>query len=59
MASSKCERVRFGDGKRGENSVVEMQRGMCACDCSEGSGGGVDWRVWVARDGIEEGLNGH
>lgn len=40
-----------------------MQKGMCVyvcvCDCSGGSRGGVDWKVCVASDGIEEGLNGH
>lgn len=46
VASSKCERVRFGDGKRGANSVRKMQRGMCVCDCSGGSGGGVDCFGW-------------
>lgn len=34
---------------------------MRDCSVLEGAegGGGVDWGVRVARDGIEEGLNGH
>lgn len=46
---------------RGEFSEENAKRNVCArLFCSGGSGGGgVDWGVRVARDGIEEGLNGH
>lgn len=42
-------------------SEETAKRNVCVCvwDCSWGSREGVDWRVWVVRDGIEEGLNGH
>ena len=50
---------------RGEFSEENAKRNVCVCVCvrlfwREGAeAGGVDWGVRVARDGIEEGLNGH
>lgn len=59
MAGSKCDRVRFGDGKmRGEFSEENAKRNVCV-RLFWREQGGVDWRVRVVRDGIEEGLNGH
>lgn len=48
MAGSKCDRVRFGDGKmRGEFSEENAKRNVCVCDCSGGSRGaligGLGW----------------
>lgn len=44
---------------RGEFSEENAKRNVCARLFWRERRGGVDWRVRVARDGIEEGLNGH